>query len=131
MADVVPSASATSEVTHDGTTIVTLDGDFDLGNMERVRHRLSHLLRDARHDVIVDLRGVSFADSTTLSTLIGARRRVETSHQQLVLVKANEHVWKRFTITGLDRVFSAYDDLALAKAHLAARRDLGERALTS
>jgi anti-sigma B factor antagonist len=119
MTRVVPPASANSDQTADGTSIVTLDGDFDLANVSAVRHRLSDMLNLADHDIVVDLRGVHFADSTMLSTLIAALRRAEAHKQRLVLVRPNENVWKAFTITGLDKVFETFDDLARATAYLA------------
>ena len=115
----VPPASASSE--HNGrTTIVTLDGDFDLANVSALRHRLSDMLTAPRQDIVVDLRGVHFADSTMLSTLLAARGRAEMRQQRLVLVRPNDNVWKAFAITGLDNVFTAFDDLAQARMYLAA-----------
>jgi|SRR5436190_11604818 len=118
MTRLVPPASASSEQ-NGRTTIVTLDGDLDLANVYAIRQRLSDMLTAAGHDIVVDLRGVRFADSTMLSTLLAALRRVEARRQRLVLVRPNETVWKAFAVTGLDNVFTAFDDLAQARVYLA------------
>jgi anti-sigma B factor antagonist len=120
MTRLVPPASATSEQTADSTTLVTLDGDFDLANVAAIRHRLSDMLAIAGHNIIVDLRGVTFADSTMLSTLIAGLRRAEAHRQRLLLIRPNETVWKAFAITGVDKLFTAFADLAEARSYLAA-----------
>ena len=122
MTRLVPPATASSEQVADATTVVTLDGDFDLANVAATRHRLTDMLAVTGHDVIVDLRGVTFADSTLLSTLIAALRRAEAHRRQVVLIRPNEHVWKAFSITGVDKVFTGFANLAQARTYLAAAR---------
>jgi anti-sigma B factor antagonist len=114
----VTQASVSSQTTAGGTKVVTLDGEFDLGNVAAVRHRLNGLLESEAWNVVVDLRGVSIVDSTMLSTLISASRRAEQNDRRLVLVRPNDSVWRTFTVTGLDSVFPAYADLREALASL-------------
>jgi anti-sigma B factor antagonist len=102
------------------TTIVTLDGDFDLANVYAIRQRLSDMLTAAGDDIVIDLRGVHFIDSTMLSTLLAALRRAEARQRRLVLVRPNEDVWRAFAVSGLDEVFTAFDDLTQARVYLAA-----------
>jgi anti-anti-sigma factor len=120
MERLAPPASATSDQTADGTTIVTLDGDFDLANALATRYRLEQILAGCRSALIVDLRGVTFADSTLLSTLFVALRQAEARQQQLMLIRPNQDVWKAFTISGLDRVLPASKSIAEAMAQLSA-----------
>jgi hypothetical protein len=37
-----------------------------------------------------------------------------------VLVRPNEDVWRAFAVSGLDEVFTAFDDLTQARVYLAA-----------
>jgi anti-anti-sigma factor len=122
MTRLAPPASATSDQTADGTTIVTLNGDFDLANASATRYRVEQILAGCRSALIVDLRGVSFADSTLLSTLLVALRQAEAHRQHLVLIRPNPDVWKAFTISGLDRRVPACNNIAEAVAQLSAAR---------
>lgn len=59
--------------------------------------------------VVVDLSAVEFMDSTGLGMLVGALKYSRTSGGDIALVGARPNVWKVFTITGLDKVFTAQE----------------------
>jgi anti-anti-sigma factor len=118
----IAPATVSSQTLSGDTKLVTLNGEFDLGNVAAVRNRLNGLLEFASWDVIVDLRGVSIVDSTMLSTLISASRRAKQNDRRLVLVRPNDSVWRTFMVTGLDNVFPAYGDLREALASLPPER---------
>jgi anti-sigma B factor antagonist len=61
----------------EGRTIVCPTGDLDIATVGRLAAALSRCADGS--EVIVDLTGVTFMDSTTLSVLVEARRRCELS----------------------------------------------------
>jgi anti-sigma B factor antagonist len=66
--------------------------------------------------VIVDLRPVTFLDSTALSVLVAGLRQVRAGGGDLRLVVDHPHINKMFRITGFDTVFSISTSMEEAMA---------------
>ena len=56
--------------------------------------------------IVVDLSPVEFLDSSALSVLVTARKRARQDNGDIALTGASPRIWRLFTITGLDRLFS-------------------------
>lgn len=97
-------------------TVVTVTGEIDIATQGQLRTKLNDLVVAGHVDLVLDLSGVSFVDSTGLGALIGTRRRVHAFHGSLALVIPDESVMKVFTITGLEKVFAIHDTLEAALA---------------
>jgi anti-sigma B factor antagonist len=97
--------------THAARTIVTVSGEIDLATQGQLRAVLNDLVVAGQVNLVLDLTGVSFLDSTGLGALIGTRRRVHAFHGSLTLVIPDESVMKVFTITGLEKVFAIHRTL--------------------
>lgn len=100
----------------DDQTVMSLGGEIDVYTAPLVRERLDEAIRGGRVDLIVDLTGVRFLDSTGLGVLVGRLKLVRARGGSLRLVGARERVLKVFAITGLDKVFEIYGTLAEALA---------------
>jgi anti-sigma B factor antagonist len=100
-----------------GWQVLTVHGEVDVMTTPRVRAHLVALLSDGRPQVIVDLEGVSFLDSSGLGALVAALKLARSRGGELRLV-CNEQrsVRKVLEVTGLDRVLQRYDTLAAALA---------------
>jgi anti-sigma B factor antagonist len=93
--------------------VVALVGEHDAYSSQRLENEFTVLL-DERHHVVVDLRDTSFIDSTTLSVLLGARRRAEESSLGFALVLPNRNytqVHQILDLTGLVSAFAIFDEL--------------------
>ena len=96
----------------DGEThIVAVTGEIDLFTSPEFKQRLSAPIDGGRSRVVVDLRGTTFVDSSSLGVLIGAHRRLKRRGGRLVVVCGNEAIVKTFKITGLDGVFTIVPSL--------------------
>jgi anti-sigma B factor antagonist len=62
--------SCSSQPAGDQAEVLMLDGDFDRSNTAQVEQALDDALHAGRPQLVVDLRGVSFLDSTMLRVLI-------------------------------------------------------------
>ncbi len=102
--------------TQSNRTVVTVSGEIDLATQGQLRGQLNDLVVAGKVDLVLDLSGVTFVDSTGLGALIGTRRRVHAFHGSLALVIPDESVMKVFTITGLEKVFAIHDNLEAALA---------------
>lgn len=94
---------------------MTLDGEWDLSRKAEL-HAL--LLRAYDHDnVVVDLTGVAYMDSTALSQFAIMRKsRGGAGYEPARFVVPSEHLRKLFAIVGFDKVFPIFSTLEEAIA---------------
>lgn len=94
---------------------VTLVGEVDVYTAPRLKEQLVMLIEDGCTKVVVDLEGVSFIDSSGLGVLVGALRRARERDGAVRIVCTRENILKIFRITGLDKVFPVFSDIAEAR----------------
>lgn len=87
-------------------TVVEVAGEIDVATADALRERLSTLVDGQRVDLVVDLRQVTFMDSTGLGLLVGTLKRVRTAGGRLQLVIDSERLLMVFRITALEQVFT-------------------------
>lgn len=97
--------------TETGRTIVTLSGEVDLSTAPSLRERLASLIDAGSTSIVVDLRQVSFMDSTGLGVLMGAHLRVREHDGELQLVAADGPVMRVLTLAKLTDVFPVTSEL--------------------
>jgi anti-sigma B factor antagonist len=85
----------------DGMVVLRLEGELDLVTADRVRDRLDEAAR-SRSDVLLDLSGVEFLDSTGLRLLVSADLRAKQEGWRLLLRRGPAHVHRVFEITLLE-----------------------------
>ncbi len=95
----------------DGVPVVTVKGETDVGTAPQLRTCLRNLVEAGHPSLVVDLRPVTFLDSTALGVLIGARRRCREAGGDLRLVIDSPRVIKVFALTGLTSVFETASTL--------------------
>lgn len=81
-------------------------GEIDLASYTHLRTLISDLVNEGRANLVVDLSGTTFLDSTALGALIGGRRRAYAAGGSFVIVCDNPQMLRLFTITKLDLVFT-------------------------
>lgn len=86
-----------------------------------LRESLVELVSDGAHNIVIDLDGVEFLDSTGIGVLVGGLKRVRGHGGDLALVCTQQRILKVFEITGLAAVFSIFDSVPAATSSLAAR----------
>jgi anti-sigma B factor antagonist len=100
----------------DGRTVVQVVGEIDVYTAPQLRERLDQEIEAGHHDLVVDLSGVSFMDSTGLGVLVGRLKQIRLNDGSMKLVCAHDRVLKVFVITGLDKVFAIYPTVGEAVA---------------
>jgi anti-sigma B factor antagonist len=86
--------------------VVTAAGEFDFYSAPRLRDALLGQIAGAPRLLVVDLRGVTFMDSSALGVLVGAMKQLRRHDGSMQLVCADERILKIFRITGLAKVFT-------------------------
>jgi anti-sigma B factor antagonist len=102
----------------EGWKVVHVAGEIDLRTAPELRERLATLLDEGADRLVVDLEQVHFIDSTALSVMVGAHKRLVRQGAVLHLATTGVQVGRVLAITGLSRVFAVHDtvDEALGSA---------------
>jgi len=104
------------ESEEDGTVVIALLGDWDFAQSAELRERLDALTSPA---LVVDLRETTFLDSTILSVIVRAERRLSRDGGNVSIRLPEDGLIKRvFAMMSLDRLFddAPYDSSQAASA---------------
>jgi anti-sigma B factor antagonist len=106
-------AISTSEV--DGRAHLTLRGELDLATAPELEQLLTQRI-DANQDVVIDLRGLEFMDSSGIRVLVAGHARAGRTGTQLFIVRPqpDSAVAKIVEVAGLDGELNILDDPAAA-----------------
>jgi len=106
-------AISTSEI--DDRAHVTLRGELDLATAPELEQLLTERI-DANQDVVVDLRGLQFMDSSGIRVLVAAHARAGRVGRRLFIVRPEpgSAVAKIVDVAGLDSELNILDDPAQA-----------------
>jgi len=98
---------------HDDLVHVVVAGEIDLSTVERVESELARVEEDERPaTVALDLKQVTFLDSSGLRTLVAADQRARAAGRRFAVVRGPETVQRIFEITRLDDQLDMVDDIA-------------------
>ena len=81
---------------HNGTTVVTAAGEIDMATAPKLRE----CLETTEGNVVVDLRAVSFLDSSGIGVFVDAQEHLSEAGGNLVLRKSQAIVRTALEITG-------------------------------
>lgn len=101
------SGTATSLLTIDvreldGRTCVILTGELDDASASPLQDRLADVTGDLGGDLVLDIAGLTFVDSTGLSLFVVLHKNLESAGHQLVLLGPTPMARRLFEITKLD-----------------------------
>ena len=82
--------------------VVRLFGDFDITGFKQVDEELARIQADGRPTVTLDLRGLTFIDSSGIRAILRADARARALGRRLRLIAGPVRVHKVFQITRLD-----------------------------
>lgn len=97
----------------DGVVVVSPFGEIDMATA----HQVAQALRPGAATVetlVLDLRGVSFLDTSGLRVVVDARERADQDGFDLVLVRGNRQIQRIIEIAGLAGALRFVDDPAAA-----------------
>jgi anti-sigma B factor antagonist len=90
--------------------LVALSGELDISTAPEVNRELTKLERQDPATVVVDLRELTFIDSTGLRTILSADARFRQQGKRLVIVPGPPAVHRVFTISLLDQRLQFVDE---------------------
>ena len=93
-----------------GVARLVVSGELDLATAERLEEELKRHERDEPSTLVLDLRELTFMDSTGLRTVIAADARARERGIRLVIVRGPEDVDRVFQVTQMDRHLEMVDE---------------------
>ena len=112
-----PQFELTEESIDERTHLIAVVGEVHVSTAPEFSERLNEAIADGKTRVVIDMTGVEFIDSTGLSVLLNALRRVTRQQGILALAVSNPTVLRLFEITRLDSTF----DIAPSREEALAR----------
>jgi anti-sigma B factor antagonist len=99
------------EVTRDDrVSTVRVRGEIDLAAADRLERALQSVQDEPSEVTILDLREVTFLDSTGLRTITTADARARKEGHELRIVRGSDQVQKLLHVTGMDKILPLVDD---------------------
>jgi len=104
------------ETQQDAWTVLRIHGELDLVSSPVVRQSVHRAVAAGRHEVVLDLSGVFFCDSSGVNVLIASRRLMKSCGGRLRLILPargavdGSHVNKVLGALGVRRLFEVYPD---------------------
>lgn len=90
--------------------LLAIEGEIDLHESPQMREAFLPVIEKKLPQILVDLNGVSYIDSSGLAVLIDAMQRIQNYGGRLALFGLQENVRHIFEIARLDQVFKIFPD---------------------
>ena len=105
MAFAEPHFRLSEDSLDDRTHLIAVSGEIHVSTAPEFSRLLDAAIGEGKDQIVLDLSGVEFIDSTGLSVLLNGLRRVTRAGGRMALVCANPTVLRLFVITRLDSTF--------------------------
>ncbi|MFE7169734.1 STAS domain-containing protein [Streptomyces sp. NPDC057616] len=96
--------------------VMELAGELDYDNYTQVRDLLPDLALRAGQQLVIDLTGITFCDSSGITALIAARNHALAAQASIVLTAVPHRIGRIFSMVGLDQVFATHPTAQSAEA---------------
>lgn len=109
-----------NETEQGGWAVVRVRGELDLVTAPQVRQAVHQAVAAGRRDLVLDLSGVLFCDSSGVGVLIASRRLIRSCQGRLRLILPargavdGSHVNRVLAALGVRRLFEVYGDVEAA-----------------
>lgn len=94
--------------------VCVLSGDLDVYAAASLEERLGGEIRDDDREVVIDLSGVRYVDSSGLGTLVALWKRLGREDKKMLLARPTGEVRKLLELVRLTRVFEILPEEAEA-----------------
>ena len=94
-----------------GIPVLKVTGEIDIYTAPMFKQAVVNMVTEGSKNVIIDLSGVTFMDSSGFGTLLGATRRLRPSGGGLHLAAPNSTIQRMLRLTRLDSIMRIYDTI--------------------
>jgi anti-sigma B factor antagonist len=100
--------------------VVVVTGEIDMATAPMVERALTEAIETGDGAVVLDLCDVTFFDSSGLRAAIVAHRELSEHGRRLsIACLPDGHVWRTFSLAGVDRLLNLHPSRAAALEHAA------------
>ena len=97
----------------DASIVVAIDGELDMATAAALRKPILDAIAAGHRHIVVDLTQVTFIDSTGLSVIIGAHKRLQPAGA-IAVATESKMVRRVFDLTGLTEILPMTTSVAEA-----------------
>ncbi|MEA2200782.1 MAG: anti-sigma factor antagonist [Solirubrobacteraceae bacterium] len=97
----LPEPFEAQDVLRDGRRTLILSGDLDIASASALKEMLLDISRDGTTAITLDLRGLTFMDSTGLFMILFAKELADTNGFDLSLIPGSPKIQRIFELTAL------------------------------
>lgn len=83
------------------TFVLQVHGELDMATAPRLATALHGAAESADADVVLDLSGVSFIDSSAIATIVRGHRALQAAHRGLTVRNPSRTVRRTLAVSGL------------------------------
>lgn len=114
MSPSAPGELTVASSTEGQTATVALTGELDIATAPALERKVAEIGDDGTTVLVLDLRKLSFIDSTGLRAVLGIADGATERGVRPVVVRGPDAVHRVFTLTGAERELTMVDDPAQA-----------------
>ncbi|NJK35509.1 MAG: STAS domain-containing protein [Oscillatoriales cyanobacterium SM2_2_1] len=92
--------------------VLTPGSKLDVTNAGQFRRQVSDLVLSKPKVLLIDLKNVTFMDSSGLGALVSALKTVRANGGEMALASIGENVQMLFDLTSMGKIFKIYHDRA-------------------
>src|SRR5436309_9579656 len=89
--------------------VLFVTGEIDIYTAPLFKQAVVNLVSEGNRDVVIDLSGVTFMDSSGFGTLLGATKRLRPLGGGLHLAAPNSTIQRMLRLTRLDSIMQIYE----------------------
>jgi anti-sigma B factor antagonist len=93
-----------------GILVFSMSGDIDINTSPDVKRSFDKAVKEKRDKVVINLKDVSYVDSSGLATLVEILKNLRAYGGKLKLAALSDKVRGLFEITKLDKLFDISAD---------------------
>lgn len=97
-----------------GRPVLYVTGEIDIYTAPLFKQAVVNLVSEGTHNIVIDLTGVTFMDSSGFGTLLGATRRLRPGGGGLHLAGANSTIQRMLRLTRLDSIMQVHESAEAA-----------------
>jgi anti-sigma B factor antagonist len=107
---VVENLRLQTQVRDDGPhPTLVVDGEIDVFTAPLFKQAVVNLVADGQRHLFLDMRGVTFMDSSGFGALLGATKRLRPDGGSLNLIGCNRTIQRMLHLTRLDTILGLYE----------------------
>ena len=99
-----------NHTSHGAVDVVALPNQLVMANAPETREAIQNFISDGHHRLVLDLKDISFIDSSGLSVLVSAMKAVHTEDGAIALLNPTEGVRSLIELTRLHHIFDIFED---------------------